>query len=108
MNEMRVASMVLAAYLVSSAERTSITSTALLVAHERRVELAHQRARALVVGADDDAVGLHEVLDRGAFLQELRVGDDRERISPRCSSSDRPRAPSAVPTGTVDLSTTTL
>ncbi len=28
----------------------------------------------LVIGADDDAVGLHEVLDRGAFFQELRVG----------------------------------
>jgi hypothetical protein len=28
------------------------------------------------VGADDDAVGAHEVLDRGAFLEKLRVADD--------------------------------
>ena len=45
MNEMRVASIALAAYLVSSAERTSITMHALVVALERRVELAHQRDR---------------------------------------------------------------
>ena len=36
--------------------------------------------RAVAVGADDDAVGLHEVLDRGAFLEELGIGDDVERM----------------------------
>ena len=38
-----VASIALAAYLVSSAERTSITHHALVVAVERRVQLAQQR-----------------------------------------------------------------
>ena len=37
-----------------------------------------QLGRARVVGADDDAVGLHEVLDRRAFLQELGVRDHVE------------------------------
>jgi hypothetical protein len=31
-----------------------------------------------LLGADDDAVGTHEVLHRGALLEELRVGDDAE------------------------------
>ena len=38
-------------------------------------------ADALVVGADDDAIGLHEVFDRRALLQELRIADDAERLS---------------------------
>ena len=38
----------------------------------------HQQDRALVVGADHDAVGPHEVGDCGAFLQELGVQDHRE------------------------------
>jgi hypothetical protein len=57
MKLMRVASMALAAYLVSSA---------LL-------------ARFGIVEADHDAVRLHEVVDRGAFLQEFRIADDMER-----------------------------
>ena len=59
------------------------------------------------VGADDDAIGLQEVLDGGALLQELGIADDAERVlrSPcaiaACTSSD-------VPAGTVLLSTMTL
>jgi acyl carrier protein len=48
---------------------------ALAVALEGRVERAHQQDGLVVVGAHDDAVGLHEVLDRRAFLQEFGVGD---------------------------------
>jgi hypothetical protein len=68
MKEMRVASIALAAYLVSSA----------VVALERRVQLAQQRGRALILRTDDDAVRAHEILDRRALLQELRIGDDTE------------------------------
>jgi hypothetical protein len=42
------------------------------------VERLQQLGGARVVGADDDAVGLHEVLDRRALLEELRVGDHVE------------------------------
>jgi hypothetical protein len=56
MNDMRVASIALAAYLVSSAERTSITSYALVVALERRIQRAHQRIARSFVGPDHDAV----------------------------------------------------
>ena len=31
------------------------------------------------LGAEHDAVGLHEVVDRRAFLQELGIADDVER-----------------------------
>jgi hypothetical protein len=48
------------------------------LALEGRVELAHQLDRPRLLGADDDAVGTHEVLHRGALLEELRVGDDAE------------------------------
>ena len=45
------------------------------------VQLAACTASAFgVVGADDHAVGLQEVVDGGALLQELRVRDDRERV----------------------------
>ncbi len=50
----------------------------LVAAHERGVDGAQLRDRALVVGADDDAVRPHEVLDRRAFLQELGVARDGE------------------------------
>ena len=107
MNEMRVASMALAAYLVSSAEAASMTRTGLPV----RTKGAYSstmisRARG-VVGADDHAVRLQEVLDRGPFLQELRVRDHREGMA--ASPPRRPRCTRrVVPTGTVDLLTMTL
>jgi hypothetical protein len=49
-------------------------------AHERLVQLAHDLERLLAHRADDDAVGLHEVVDGRAFLQELGVGDDVELV----------------------------
>ena len=48
-----------------------------LVEIERPVEVRHHLLGALVGGADDDAVGMLEVLDRRAFAQELRIGHDR-------------------------------
>jgi hypothetical protein len=92
---------------------------ALVVAVEGQVELAHEGQRALALGrggvhAEHDAVGAHEVVDRGALLQEFGVGDDGEPgdrfETPRAPSSAwmAARTLSAVPTGTVDLSTTTL
>jgi hypothetical protein len=49
---------------------------AVVVAHERGVQGAHQENRPFVVGADDDAVWLHAIVDCGAFLQELGVRHD--------------------------------
>ena len=47
---------------------------------ERRVELGHRVARPVAVVADDDAVGLEEVLDRRALLEELGAGDVAEAL----------------------------
>ena len=83
-----------------------------MVAVERGVDLAQQVLALGVGGADDDAVGAHAVGDRGALLQELRVGDhvEAEVAEPRAASvsASLARTLSAVPTGTVDLVTTTL
>ena len=104
---MRVARIEFAAYLQSSALAVSIT----MIGAPVRVNGAYSSfitlGRPLVVGADDHAVRLHEVLDRRALLQELGVADDAERL--RRFGGDRRRAPcAAVPTGTVLLSTTTV
>jgi len=59
-----------------------------------------------LVGSDDDTVGLHEVLDGGAFLEEFGVGDDIElALAPRPARVVviSLRTLSAVPTGTVDF-----
>ena len=43
---------------------------------ERGIDLFHRRNRPLRANADDDAVGLHEVLDGEAFAEEFGVADD--------------------------------
>src|SRR5690606_31505009 len=48
------------------------------VADEGRVDAAHDLPRMLVVGTDYDPVGVHEIVDRRALLEELGVGDHRE------------------------------
>ena len=64
MKLMRVASMALAAYLVSSAEAHVHDHDLGVIALERRVELRASAPIALgVVAADDDPVGAHEVVD---------------------------------------------
>ncbi len=50
----------------------------LVLALKRRIETTHHRHRTRIVGTDHDAIGLHEVVDRRAFLQKLRIGYDRE------------------------------
>jgi hypothetical protein len=52
---------------------------AVVVALEGCVQCAHVQRCLLVVAADHDPVGLHEVVDGGAFLQELGVGHHTER-----------------------------
>ncbi len=47
-----------------------------LIERQRPIDLAEHLARALVVGADHDAVGELEVADRGALAQEFRIGGD--------------------------------
>ena len=71
------------------------------------VDFAQHVLRAVVLGADDDPVGMLEVGDRRAFAQELGVGRDRDvRSRPPRAGSASIRSP--VPTGTVDLVTTTV
>ena len=80
MNEIRVASMAFAAYLHSSALAQSI----IMIGAPVRVNGAYSSfissARARVLGADDDAVRLHEVVDGRTLLEELGVADDAERM----------------------------
>ena len=100
MNEMRVASMAVGGVLGEFGGAHVHDDQALVVALEGRVELAHELDGALVVGADDDAVRAHEVVDGGAFLEEFRVGDDGERCRRRAfasSSAMAARTLSAVP-----------
>ena len=106
MNEMRVASMAFAAYLLNSALAQSMSMMGAPGTGERRVELSHQLGRSRSSVPIDDAVRLHEVVDRGALLQELRVADDAERLLGFRAIVLRTFA--AVPTGTVLLLTTTL
>ena len=49
---------------------------------KRRIQLFHDRHRALVarIGTDYDPVRFHEVFDRGALLQELRIACHAERL----------------------------
>ena len=51
---------------------------AVVVALKGCIQGAHIPGRALVLAAQDDASGAHEVLDGGTFLQELRVRDHAE------------------------------
>ena len=43
---------------------------------KRPIDFGEHGAGARIVGADHDAVGMLEILDGGAFAQELRIGDD--------------------------------
>ncbi len=106
-----VASMALAAYLVSSAERTSMTIMRSAVAGERLVQGLHQVGGAVAVRAHDHPVRFHEIGDRGALLQKFRVGDgvvfDGRPASLERLRHGRPHLVRRT-TGTVDLVMTTL
>ena len=100
MNEMRVASIAFAAYLHSSALAQSITMIGAPVRVNGRYSSRHDFGRARVLDADDDAIGLQEVLDRRALLQELRIAHDAERmrrlapndVAHECARADGHRA----------------
>ena len=51
-----------------------------LSAHEGRIEFFEQRDGGLAIAADHDPVGFHEILDRCALFEELRVGDHIKRM----------------------------
>ena len=75
-------------FVARNALEASLTISALLMSVrtsggvERRVELDDGVAGPVAVVADDDAVGLEEVLDRRALLEELRAGDVAEAPCP--------------------------
>ena len=71
-----VARNALAAYLISSAVRRLGEQDRRLVEVERTIDLGDDLPGALVVGPDDDAVGMLEIVDGGAFAQEFRIRDD--------------------------------
>ncbi len=104
MKEMRVTSAAFAASLIISADGD-------VAAHDRRVDALVQLRDDVTVGdvegADDDAVRLHEVLDRGSLGSELRVRDvaDVRRGRDRRAGAE-PLRP--VPTGTVLFIATTI
>ena len=66
---------------------------ALVIAVERRVQPLHQLARMLAGSSSSqpmhDAIGPHEVVDRRAFLQELRIRHDRKRRAARRSRASQ-------------------
>jgi hypothetical protein len=94
------ASIALDAYFTISDEHTSITKIGIALPHERLVEIANDLARRLLFDAADHAIGLHEVADRRAFLQEFRIIGDVELVPVRARM--RSRTLLEVPTGTVD------
>jgi len=49
-----------------------------LVEVQRAIDLAQHLARALVIGADHDAIGMFEVTDRRTLAQKFRIGRDRD------------------------------
>ena len=56
---------------------TSPTLEGLL--QDRTVQIGNRLDGLGIVAAEHDAVGVQEVVDRGALAQELRIGDSRER-----------------------------
>ena len=84
-----VARNALAAYLISSAVRRAGEHQRRLVERQRPVDVAEHLARALVGGADHDAVGEFEVADRRALAQEFRVGGDHH-VGRRIGLADQP------------------
>ena len=60
--------------------RDGVSAFVIAAAGERCVDLAENVGAAVIVAADDDAIGEKEVGDGGAFAQEFRVGGDVERV----------------------------
>ncbi len=111
MNEILVASMALAAYLVSSAERTSISTTRswlrLNGAYRRRISATDSELAAPITirsGRMQSATASPSLRNSGLETTSKAIS------SPRSASAwaMAARTLSAVPTGTVDLFTTTV
>ena len=83
-----IARKALAAYLISSEVRRLVNRIGCSLQIERPVDFAHHRRAALVLDADDHAIGPFEIVDRGALAQELRVGDDGESVLRRAFADD--------------------
>ena len=63
---------------------------------QRPVERPHDRLRPFGLDTDDDPVGAHEIADRGALSQELRIRDRIERsVRPSLPNDARDLAPGA-------------
>ena len=87
-----VASMALAAYLVISADSGDMTRNGRSVRRNGAYSSRSTSADLRPAHADDDAVGLHEVVDRRPFLEELGVAGHVDRVrhrSPPCRSATR-------------------
>ena len=100
-----VASMALATYLVISALSGDMTRNGRSVRRNGAYSSRSTSADLRPADADDDAVGLHEVVDGRPFLEELRVAGHVQRDAGRARPGARPRS-RLVPTGTVLLMTT--
>jgi len=73
----------------------------IFTAGEWSVDLAKNGGTAVIVAADDDAIGKQEVGDGGAFAQEFRVGSDVERTGIGAVAKDDFANPLAGVDGTV-------
>ena len=50
-------------------------------AGERKVDPIEYGCSTLIVGTDDDAIGMQEIDDRGSFPKKLRIRNDVEEIA---------------------------
>ena len=73
---------------------------------KRAIDFIDHFAGTLVMHADNDPVGVFEILDGCSFAQEFRVGNDGDIGVRPCRM--RRATSSPVPTGTVDLVMTTV
>ena len=105
MNEMRVASIAFAAYLVISADGMSMKMIGLPVRTNGAYSSRHHGARVVRLDPQHDAIRLEEIIDRRAFLEKLRIAAQVERLARVRGTAAATLA--AVPTGTVDFVTTT-
>ncbi len=109
MNEMRVASIALAAYLVSSAERTSITRKRSWLRMNgaysaRSVWIARSSLAPMTTRSGRMKSSTAAPSFRNSGLEATENGIDTPRAPSSAAMVECTR--SAVPTGTVDLSTT--
>ena len=106
MNEILAARKALEAYLMTSAEGRSVM---IIGRSSGRVQLDQRHGHLLGGRADHDAVRAQRVLDGRALAQELGVATPRRtRWAGAGARVMTSRTSSPVPTGTVDLLTTTL